>query len=307
MLDMDWQGRHMSAGIPTTHEVRTPDGRSLAVTEGGDPGGTPVLVHHGTPSAGMFDPLWLDLATEQGIRLVTWDRAGYGGSSRRPGRDVAAAAEDAATVADALAIEQFLTWGLSGGGPHALACGALLPDRVPAVAVLSGIGPYGVPGLDWLAGMGQDNIEEFGATLAGEPELRRYLNEACQGREEALLRGRDAVLDDMATLLSAPDARYFREHDWPLDSMDRELAPKYEGWLDDDLAFSRPWGFDLGRMTTKTLLLQGEQDFMVPPAHGRYLALAIPGAELRVFAEGGHMTMLDHLDEVHAWLLSALR
>jgi pimeloyl-ACP methyl ester carboxylesterase len=285
--------------------LTTPDGRVLAVTEGGDPGGTPVLVHHGTPGAGMFDPPWLDLAADQGIRLVTWDRAGYGGSSRRPGRDVAAAAEDAATVADALNIEQFLTWGLSGGGPHALACGALLPDRVPAVAVLSGVAPYGLPGLDWLAGMGQDNVDEFGAALAGEPELRRYLDEASRAREEALLRGREAMLDDMATLLSAPDAAYFRGHSWAMDSMEKGLEPGYEGLLDDDLAFARPWGFDLGRMTTKTLLLQGEQDFMVPAAHGRYLALAIPGAEFRVYAEGGHMTMLDHLDEVHAWLMAA--
>jgi pimeloyl-ACP methyl ester carboxylesterase len=285
--------------------LTTPDGRVLAVTEGGDPGGTPVLVHHGTPGAGMFDPPWLDLAADQGIRLVTWDRAGYGGSTRRAGRDVAAAAEDAATVADALDIEQFLTWGLSGGGPHALACGALLPDRVPAVAVLSGVAPYGLPGLDWLAGMGQDNVEEFGAALAGEPELRRYLDEASRAREEALLRGREAVLDDMATLLSAPDAAYFRGHSWAMDSMDKGLEPGYEGWLDDDLAFARPWGFDLGRMTTKTLLLQGEQDFMVPAAHGRYLALAIPGAEFRVYTEGGHMTMLDHLDEVHSWLMAA--
>jgi pimeloyl-ACP methyl ester carboxylesterase len=287
--------------------LTTPDGRVLAVSEGGAPDGTPVLVHHGTPGAGVFDPLWLDLATAQGIRLVTWDRAGYGGSSRRPGRDVAAAAQDAATVADDLGIGRFLTWGLSGGGPHALACGALLPDRVPAVAVLSGVGPYGVEGLDWLAGMGQDNIEEFGAALGGEPELRRYLDEACRAREVALTRGREAVLDDMATLLSAPDATYFREHPWALDSMDRGLASGYDGWLDDDLAFTLPWGFDLGAITTKTLVLQGEQDVMVPAAHGRYLASAIPGAEFREYADGGHMTMLDHLDEVHPWLLAAFR
>jgi pimeloyl-ACP methyl ester carboxylesterase len=285
--------------------LTTPDGRVLAVLEGGDPQGTPVLVHHGTPSAGVFDPAWPALASRQGIRLITWDRAGYGGSSRRPGRDVAAAAEDAGTVADALGLDRFLTWGLSGGGPHALACAALLPDRVPAVAVLSGVGPYDVPGLDWLAGMGQDNIEEFGAALAGEPELRRYLDEACRARDEALAQDPQAVLDDMASLLSEPDARYFREHPWAMDSMTRGLEPGYEGWLDDDLAFSRPWGFDLSAITAKTLVLQGEQDYMVPAAHGRYLARAIPGAEFRVYADGGHMTMLDHLDEVHTWLLAA--
>lgn len=290
----------------TTHEVRTPDGRMLAVTEGGAPDGVAVLAHHGTPGAGVLDAPWVELAHRQGVRLVIWDRAGYGGSTRRPGRDVAAAAQDAATVADALGIDRFATWGLSGGGPHALACAALMPDRVPAAALLSGVAPYGVPGLDWLAGMGQDNIEEFGAAVAGEPELRRYLDEAFAAREVALENGREAILDDMATLLSAPDATYFREHPWALDSMDRGLANGYDGWLDDDLAFARPWGFDPGAVRTKTLLLQGEQDFMVPAAHAHYLAATIPAAELRLDPAGGHMTAMDHLEEVHEWLLAVL-
>lgn len=290
----------------TTHEVLAPDGRVLAVTEGGDPDGAAVLAHHGTPGAGVLDAPWVTLAERQGVRLVIWDRAGYAESTRRPGRDVSAAAEDAATVADALGISRFATWGLSGGGPHALACTALMPDRVPAAALLSGVAPYGVAGLDWLDGMGQDNIEEFGAAVAGEPELRRYLDEAMAGREQALARGRDAVLDDMATLLSAPDAAYFRDHSWALDSMDRGLASGYDGWLDDDLAFARPWGFDPAAVKTRVLLLQGVQDFMVPAAHAHYLAATIPGAELRVDPDGGHMTAMDHLEEVHDWLLAAL-
>jgi pimeloyl-ACP methyl ester carboxylesterase len=181
-----------------------------------------------------------------------------------------------------------------------------MPDRVPAAALLSGVGPYDVEGLDWLAGMGQDNIEEFGAALDGEPALRRYLDEAFAAREVALQKGREAILDDMATLLSAPDAAYFREHAWALDSMDRGLAHGYDGWLDDDLAFTRPWGFDLAGVKTKTLLLQGEHDFMVPASHAHYLAANIPGSELRVDPDGGHMTAMDHLGEVHGWLLAAL-
>ena len=217
------------AASTTTHEVRTADGRILAVTEGGDSDGVPVLAHHGTPGCGVLDKPWVELANRQGVRLVIWDRAGYGGSTRRPGREVAAAAEDAATVADALGIGRFGTWGLSGGGPHALACTALLPERVPAAALLSAVGPYGVDGLDWFAGMGQDNIEEFGAAVIGEPELRRYLDEASRAREVAIRRGREAVLDDMATLLSVPDATYFREHPWALDSMDKGLAAGLRG------------------------------------------------------------------------------
>jgi pimeloyl-ACP methyl ester carboxylesterase len=285
-------------------QVETPDGRLLAVHEGGDAAGSAVFAHHGTPGSGLFEPAWVENAARQGVRLVTWDRAGYGDSSRRPGRDVAAAAADAATVADALGIDQFVTWGLSGGGPHALACAALLPDRVPAVAVLSGVAPYGAPGLDWLAGMGQDNIEEFGAAVAGEPELRRYLAEACRAWDESLARGPEAVLDDMATLLSGPDAAYFRDHPWAIESMTRGLSNGYEGWLDDDLAFAKSWGFDLTAIRTRTVVWQGVQDFMVPATHGHYLAETIPGAELRIDTDGGHMTVLDHLDEVHAWLLA---
>lgn len=293
----------MDQTVDQTHEVTTPDGRRLAVREGGDPTGVPVLANHGTPGSGVLEPAWVTLAASQGVRLVIWDRAGYGESARRPARDVAAAAFDAASVADALGIGEFRTWGFSGGGPHALACAALLPDRVPAVAVLSGVGPYAAPGLDWLAGMGLDNIEEFGAALDGEPALRRYLAEACRARDEALERDPEAVLDEMATLLSPPDATYFREHAWVTESMTRGLSNGFEGWLDDDLAFIRPWGFDLAAIAAKTLVLQGAQDFMVPAQHGHYLAASIPGAEFRVYPDGGHMSVLDHLDDVHPWLM----
>jgi pimeloyl-ACP methyl ester carboxylesterase len=290
---------------PTSHEISTPDGRTLAVNESGDPSGTAVFAHHGSPSCGFLDDDWTASATRRGIRLVAWDRPGYGGSSTDPGRRVASAATDAATIADALGIEQFRTWGFSGGGPHALACAALLPDRVPAVAVLAGVAPYDAPGLDWLAGMGQDNIEEFGAVEAGEAQLRRYLEEAHTGLTQALAEDSDAVVDEMASLLPEVDAAYLRTHLLLLEAMRVGLAPGYEGWLEDDQAFAAPWGFALGGIRPRTLVLQGGQDLMVPAAHGRYVAEAIPESQLRVLPDDGHLTMLNRVDEVHAWLLDA--
>ena len=287
-----------------THDVRTPDGRTLAVTEDGDRTGAAIFVHHGTPGSGRLDPEWAAPAAARGIRLVAWDRPGYGGSSTRPGRTVASVAADAVAVADALGIETFRTWGKSGGGPHALACAALLPDRVPAVAILAGVAPYGAPDLDWLAGMGQDNIEEFDAALAGEAQLRRYLEPARAGLTQAIARDPQAVVEEMASLLPPVDADYLRTHPQALAAMAHGLEPGYEGWLEDDQAFARDWGFALADIRAKTLVLQGGQDLMVPAAHGSYLAARIPGAQLRSLPGEGHLTLQNHLDEVHAWLLA---
>ena len=150
--------------------VPGPAGRTLGVYEAGDPGGHPVLVHHGTPAHGALFAPWEDDARGKGIRLVGYDRPGYGASSPDPERSVASAAADAAAIADALGIDRFATWGVSGGGPHALACAALLGERVVAVASLAGIAPFDAPGLNWFAGMGESNLVEFGATeLVGLP------------------------------------------------------------------------------------------------------------------------------------------
>lgn len=294
------------SAVVRTHEVSTPDGRTLAVREAGDPSGAAVFVHHGTPSCGLLDDDWVESAARRGIRLVAWDRPGYGGSSTDPGRRVASVAADAATIADALGVDQFRTWGISGGGPHALACAALQPDRVPAVAVLAGVAPFDAPGLDWLAGMGQDNVDEFGAVEAGEAQLRRYLEEAHAGLTQALAEEPESVVDEMASLLPEVDATYLRTHSMLIESMRVGLAPGYEGWLEDDQAFAAPWGFALGGIRPRTLVLQGGLDLMVPAAHGQYLAEAMPESELRALPDDGHLTLFNRVDEVHAWLLAAV-
>src|SRR3954471_22814819 len=146
--------------VERTHEIATPDGRTLHVHEAGDPGGRAVVTHHGTPSSGgHYTPHAAD-AAQRGLRLIGYDRPGYGGSTPHRGRTVADAARDVATILDALGVERFATWGQSGGGPHVLACAALLPDRCAAAASLAGVAPYDAQGLDWLAGQGEMNLAE---------------------------------------------------------------------------------------------------------------------------------------------------
>jgi pimeloyl-ACP methyl ester carboxylesterase len=285
-------------------DVTTPDGRVLRVHDSGEPGDTraPVLRHHGTPESGLLLDEAVTDAASRGLRLIGHDRPGYGGSSRSPGRDVAAVARDTAAVADALGVDRFLVYGESGGGPHALACAALLPDRVRAAASVAGVGPYGADGLDFLAGMGQDNVEEFGAAVDGEPALRELLRPA---RDGLLGSGVEGLAAEMATLLPPVDVAALDGGmaTWLHASMIDGLSGSVDGWLDDDLAFTRSWGFDLAAISVPVLVIQGGQDLMVPVGHAPWLAAAIPGAQLRVDDAHGHISLLAALGDVHAWLI----
>src|SRR3954471_22673877 len=153
----------------------------LAVHEAGDPQGFPVLFHHGTPSAGLPYAPHAALAREQGIRLIGYDRPGYGDSTRARDRRVEACVADVTEIADALALDTFATWGISGGGPHALACAALLPDRVTAAALLASPAPFDADGLDWLKGQAEDNVNEHLTAAQGADELRELLEPARRG------------------------------------------------------------------------------------------------------------------------------
>src|SRR4051794_23110929 len=167
--------------VPPDRHLTTPHGRRLTYTVTGPPDALPVVVHHGTPGSAHPSQSWLRAAAAHDLRLVTYERGGYGTSERNPGRVVADCAAEVALILDAIGAEVCLTEGRSGGGPHALACAALLPDRVLAAASVAGVAPYdpdGVYGMrlaDWLAGMGQDNIEEFGLALQGEAAVRPFM------------------------------------------------------------------------------------------------------------------------------------
>jgi pimeloyl-ACP methyl ester carboxylesterase len=277
-------------------------GRTVCVLESGVPDGNAVFALHGTPGARI---LWKDLvadAESRGIRLMGYDRPGYGGSDPAPGRSVLDAAQDIAAIADALGIERFAVEGGSGGGPHALAC-TQLPDRVVAVASLAGVAPWEAEGLDWLHGMGQDNLDEFGASLEGEEALRRYLE---QQRREMLSGNPQAIAETLESLLCSPDRACLTGElaEFLHEQIQMGLEDGVEGWLEDDFAFLQPWGFELDGITVPVQVWHGAQDQFVPVAHGHWLAERIPGAESHIYDEDGHLTLqMNRVADVHAWLV----
>jgi pimeloyl-ACP methyl ester carboxylesterase len=288
------------------HTLTTADGRTLVVTESGDPAGRPVLMHHGTPASGLLYAPHEALARQQGIRLLGYDRAGYGRSSRHAGRGVADCAADVHAIADALELERFACWGISGGGPHVLACAALCDERCAAVASLAAVAPYEADGLDWYEGMGQENWDEFGAALAGEGPLRAFLEPI---REHHLHIGPEEIVSIFETLAGPEDRSVLTGEfaAWVADSGKRGLEHGMDGWVDDDLAFTEPWGFELESIDRPVLLLHGADDRFVPVSHGRWLAERIPGVEVRIDASDGHLTLLERrMRETHEWLLAQL-
>ena len=283
--------------------VTTPDGRTLTVREGGDPAGVPVLFISGTPgSSTLFDANRRD-AEERGIRLFSYDRPGYGGSTRHEGRTAADCAADIEAVCDELGVERICVWGISGGGPHALGAAALLPERVAAAASLASVAPYGADGLDWLAGMGELNVEEFGVIFEGEEAHRASMEK----QREGLLSARPEELVEQWQTLLGPADREVATGEFAAELLDHIRAgiePGGDGWLDDDLVFVKPWGFDVAAIRVPVLVWHGEQDKFVPFGHGVWLSERIPGADARLTAEDGHLTLGERrIPEVHAWLL----
>lgn len=277
-----------------------PDGRRLDVTVTGPAEGIPLVFHHGTPgSATQLGPL-RRVTREHGLRLVTYSRPGYGGSTRQPGRSVASVVDDVAALLDHVGAARCLVAGWSGGGPHALATAAGLPERVAGALVLAGVAPYAAEGLDFLAGMGEGNVEEFGLAVRGEDALRPLLE-----REAVGLRQGDVptMLEGLSSLLPEVDRAVLS------DEFGEETAANFaeglrngvDGWLDDDLAFVRPWGFALDDVTVPTFLWQGSEDLMVPFAHGQWLARHVPGVTAHLEQGQGHLSIgIGALDRIFA-------
>ena len=253
-----------------------------AYDTGGD--GLPVVWHHGTPNLGTPpEPLFAP-----GIRWISYDRPGYGGSPRRPGRDLAAAASWAAAVADALGVDRFAVMGHSGGGSYALATAALLPQRVLAVVSGAALAPHDAVGLDWYAGMAPSGVASLRAATEGREAKERY--EATSG---------DAYDPEFTP---ADLAALAGPWSWFDGVVSPALAGGPGGLVDDDIAYVNPWGVDPATVTAPVLLLHGGRDRVVPAAHGRWLADRCPNAELRFSPDDGHISVLTGAPAAVDWL-----
>ncbi len=265
-------------------------GRVLDYAVSGPARGPVLLFHHGTPGAVTPVRALERAAHARGLRLVTYSRAGYGGSERAPGRSVADVSADMAALLDELGADGCVTAGWSGGGPHVLATAALLTGRVHGALVIAGVAPYPADDLDWLAGMGPENVEEFGAALEGEAALRGHLE-----AEAPALRSADAagLVTALGGLLPPVDQAVLTdEYGEDLAAgMHEALRTGVEGWVDDDLAFVRPWGFALDTLAVPTFLWQGSEDLMVPFAHGQWLARHLPGVRAHLVPDEGHLSV----------------
>jgi len=276
--------------VPRVLTVALPDGRALEAVEEGDQHGTLLIFHHGSPGAAVPYEPFDRAAAERGIRLVTMSRAGFGGSSRQPGRSVSDAAADAAALADHLGARGFLTAGWSGGGPHALACAALLPDRVGAAATIAGVAPYDAEDLDWTAGMGEDNQVEYPTAARDPAELLRWMRPHV---EDLRVVQPEEIVADLRSIISEVDEGAL---DGPLgallaESFHRAFVEGPWGWYDDDLAFVRSWGFDVGAIRVPVSIWQGRHDLMVPFSHGEWLVAHVPTARSRLRPEHGHLSL----------------
>src|SRR5450756_696474 len=270
--------------------VRAADGRDIEFVVTGPAGGLPLVVHEGTPIGLAVNTKLVGAAAERGLRFVQAARPGYEGSTPRPGRRVRDIAQDTVSVLDALGADAFVSIGFSGGGPHSLACAALLPGRCLAAASVAGVAPYGVEGLDFLAGMGPENVEEFSLAVRGADALTPFLE------KEAEVLGQvtgEQIVGALSGLISGADAAVitgaFAED--LAAGLRGAVSAGIEGWRDDDLAFAADWGFSLDALAGLAAIWQGDQDYMVPFAHGQWLAARIPDARVHLESGAGHLTM----------------
>lgn len=287
--------------------VKRPDGRELCVEVAPADGADAILVHPGTPNSRHLYPGWVADARGRGATIAAYDRPGYGGSTPHPGHTVADGAEDARAVADALGLERFAVWGVSGGGPYALACAALLGDRVRAVAVLGSSAPWDAEGLDYFAGMGQENVDDMRLLVENRDAAWAKVKADRLEVLELAAGGIGRMREAFTTLVSGPDRQVLEGPfgDYLAVSTCDGLAPGAVGWFDDGVAEIEPWGFDLSGIQVPVKVWHGAYDQFVPRAHGEWLAQHIPGAEAEFSDTEGHLAVPAlRIGEVHDWLLA---
>jgi pimeloyl-ACP methyl ester carboxylesterase len=283
--------------------VTLPGERAVEVWEGGNPGGVPVVFHHGTPSGRLQAVFGADAARRQDVRLVSFNRPGYGRSTDTP-PSLASVGLDTLQVADALGIDEFAVLGASGGGAYALATGLADQGRVRAVGIVAGIGPWRL-----IEPPDKDNPDQPLLALADAGDVPGALNGfRAQGRVafDGMLSLDDAAMvEEFFQGTPAADTRWLdaqARRRWAADL--RDALRSYDGYARDNVAWGGPWDIDPANLRVPTWLWYGELDRMVPPSHGHWLAERLPLPTLVIRPGKGHGgTIFEHWDDMLATLL----
>jgi len=288
-----------------TQVIGVPGGRSAAVESWGAPDGVPIFLLHGTPGSRSGPRPRTSVLYQLGVRLISYDRPGYGSSSRQHGRSVADAASDVGAIADVLCPGQRIgVVGRSGGGPHALACAALLGDRVRSAAALVGLAPPDAKGLNWFDGMNPSNVVEFGHVDADAAAAEtRLLKCAEQVRDNP-----ESLLESMRPELSRSDRKIVDDvaiRRLLTDTYVEAVRESVAGWIDDLRALRHPWGFDPSQITSPVLLWHGADDMFSPVSHTRWLGARIPKSTVEVQSGTAHFGAVEALPRVLAWVKDA--
>jgi pimeloyl-ACP methyl ester carboxylesterase len=284
-------------------ELPLRDGRTLSYCLYGRDHGVPVIFHYGTPGVRLLSPQAVRAAVRQGVRLLVPDRPGYGGSTRRPGRRVADVVEDVSLLADALGWDRFATWGSSGGAPHALACAALLPDRVRRCAAVVSPAPFDAEGLDWFAGMSPGNVEEFTQARLGEATYRPLVERLAREAVASVEAGEVEIPPDYN--LPEADLAVLRGRLLERGHHQRTrmaFLGGVDGWIDDIMAMTEPWGFHLSQIDAPMSIWYGPDDVLSPRGHAEWLMAHLPNAKRRELPSGGHLLNDNDLDSLYTWL-----
>lgn len=269
--------------------LKLTDGRFLEYFDNAISSTSAIVFHHGTPGHGHAWAQWLDLLAARGVRALSYSRAGYGISDRHEGRTVFSNNSDIRELLDSLGIQNFISIGWSGGGPHALATSAMAGNK--GAITLAGVGAYGVDDLDFLAGMGPENEEEFGEAFKGEAEISAWMEKNAGAFKNVT---GEEIRESFGGLISDADKEVINGSfaDELATTMRKGLAVSFDGWIDDDIAFIQPWGFNLNEISVPVLIWQGDQDLMVPHAHSYWLEKHIPTATLNFVPGHGHVSLV---------------
>jgi pimeloyl-ACP methyl ester carboxylesterase len=271
-------------------QFKVKDGRELEILDNGITSDKAIIFHHGTPHHASAWSSWLEDAANRGIRALSYSRAGYGTSDRNFGRSVFSNNSDISLLLDGKNISSFVAIGWSGGGPHALA--NTFDHRNVGAITLAGVGEFGASDLDFLEGMGPENHDEFGAALKGEAALDAWMNANAGSMKN--VTGAE-IKEAFGGLIGDADKSVIEGDfaDQMAATMRSGLAVSFDGWIDDDLAFVRPWGFNVSDISKPVFIWQGDDDFMVPHAHSKWLAEHIPGSQLKFVPGHGHISLVE--------------